>query len=622
TGGMAEVFRARVPGQEPTLAKLVAVKRILPSYSKDENFVRLFEKEIGLAMVLNHPNLVKIYDSGVVRNQYFMAMEYVHGKTLNSLSARCADGGVRIPVDFSCYLIREVCKVLAYAHNLEDKVTGKFVGIIHRDISPQNVIFSYPGQVKLFDFGVAKMMARDSSSIGSVQGKPAYMAPEQARGEDLDNRTDIFSLGVVLWELLTGERLFYSEQPLVAIKNVTEKPIVPPSTLNPAVPKVLDSAVMKALQRPLDARYQSAQQFAADLDAILNALCPRYGEAHAAKFISSVLGLLIERENAELYEKMHAKTRANQGRSEWGIELPQGSALSLQPEWRRAVAERAFGGEKKSPEAAPSKPKNIPKDETSPARSHRGEWIAAALAVCAGVAWFANEPLLSFVTTASRALNPESVKTNVTPPPVVSAAPVTAGPPAAPKILAFETPDAPAAPCGGHSQPDCAFANGEPTTFANSCAAESAKAVHLYAGPCNPQQNPDVRFKAFGLVNSDWHAAADNPRAALFDDSLEINLTATNIPSTLRLRAVLLSADGKIVKARDMVATSTVMALGKDLPRGTYNLEVRVLDERENVLITTKTNQPFFLGSPSEMVTRMIRLPGPADRKPSYTTKP
>jgi hypothetical protein len=567
-------------------------------------------------------------------------MEYVHGKTLDALASHCTATGTAIPFDFSCYVMRDVCKVLAYAHNLKDNVSGKFVGIIHRDISPQNVIFSYEGEVKLFDFGIAKMMSRDSSSEGSFQGKPAYMAPEQARGEELDNRTDIFTAGIVLWELLTGQKLFASEQPLLAIKNVSEKPIPPPSAVKPSVPKSLDAVVMKALQRPADARYQSAQQFASELDRILNALCPGYGTANAAKFIEATLGRAIERDNAEVYQKMHAEmpaaTPPDVIRGADSIDLPLESAVSLQPEWVRTKAEIAFAGERNTQETIRPNFKPTPKgsivppkvsiENVPPQSSNKGVWIAAAVILCLGGAWyFENTKVPQWEQVAQQMVAPTNLSPKQAPAPV-AAAPVASAPslPVPPVAPAVRVPAAaekialgnPTGNCGWDSPSVCAIATGALTTFENSCAADAAKAVILYSSSCKPDKNPSARFKVFRLQESEWRLTEATSRAAVFNDELDIELVIENVPSFLQTRIAIVSTEGKVLKVQNLTGTKATMGLSTEIPRGTYDLEVFAFDDKGNTLSMGKSHQPFFLGVPGDIKTKVFSLPGaPAQKK-------
>ena len=171
--------------------------------------------------------------------------------------------------------------------------------------------------------------------------------------------------------------------------------------------------------------------------------------------------------------------------------------------------------------------------------------------------------------------------------------------------------------CAEGNRPVCAFANGAPVSYPSSCAANTAKALMLYHGECTADQNPSVRFKAYRLQDMQWHLTDKTERAAVVGESLDVDLEALRLPPVARLQVALLSADGKIEKVRDMAATSTVFTLGQDLPRGGYDLEVRVLDDKGNRLFVAKAKDPFYLVDPAELKARVITLPGPAERKPS-----
>jgi len=187
-GGMAEVYLARVPNSSGSASatKVFAIKKILPDLSVDQSFVKLFEREIGLAMALQHPNIVRIFDFGTEQGEYFMAMEYVHGKPLQMIGSELTKNGAAPPWEMAAYAVAQICKALGYAHGYCDPVTKKHSGIIHRDISPHNILMGFNGQVKLFDFGVGKVGSRDSGTeAGVVKGKPAYLSPEQVRCESV-----------------------------------------------------------------------------------------------------------------------------------------------------------------------------------------------------------------------------------------------------------------------------------------------------------------------------------------------------------------------------------------------------------------------------------------------------
>ena len=257
-GGMAEVFLAQarsVHGFE----KLVAIKRILPHYTEDETFARMFADEARISAELRHPNICQVYDYGQVDKVAYLAMEYVDGRHLKEVLYKLRTKNQKLPIAIALYIVRSVCEALAYAHELVDK-NGNPLGIIHRDISPPNVMVSADGQVKLIDFGIAKAAIRLERTLGGViKGKFAYMSPEQMRGEPLDQRSDVFALGILAFELITGQTLFQADNPLSASEKVQNLEIPTPSSLNPAAPKVLDEIVLKALERAPSDRYLTSR---------------------------------------------------------------------------------------------------------------------------------------------------------------------------------------------------------------------------------------------------------------------------------------------------------------------------------------------------------------------------
>src|SRR5436190_20143835 len=267
-GGMAEVFRAKAFGVEG-FERVVAVKRILPTIAEDTDFITMFIDEAKIAVQLNHANIAQIFDLGKVGDSYFIALEYVHGKDLRSLFDLTRSQGEPMPVAVACYVIMKVCEGLDYAHNKRD-ATGQDLHLVHRDVSPQNIIISYEGEVKLIDFGIAKAVGKGSKTqAGILKGKFGYMSPEQVRGLPLDRRSDVFSVGIVLYELLTGERLFVGESDFSTLEKVRNVEILPPSAYNRKIPEDLERIVLKALSKDVEDRYQSAIDLHDDLQAFM-----------------------------------------------------------------------------------------------------------------------------------------------------------------------------------------------------------------------------------------------------------------------------------------------------------------------------------------------------------------
>ncbi|HZJ53401.1 MAG TPA: serine/threonine-protein kinase, partial [Myxococcaceae bacterium] len=255
-GGMAEIFLAQSHGPEG-FEKQVVIKRIRSVLADDPSFVQMFIAEARVASKLNHANVVHIFDFDRHEDSYYLAMEYVRGKSLAELHRRARALQRPFTPVLAAQICLEVARGLAYAHRLTEH--GQPLGLVHRDVTPHNVLVSYEGAVKLTDFGIAKASNR-ASTAGMLKGKFAYMAPEQARGESVDPRTDLFALGITLWELLTGARLFDGESDLAVLRAVQEREIVSPSSLSRAVDPALAEVVMTALQRDPARRFQSAPE--------------------------------------------------------------------------------------------------------------------------------------------------------------------------------------------------------------------------------------------------------------------------------------------------------------------------------------------------------------------------
>lgn len=254
-GGMARVHRAeRVAGDGP---RTIALKRMWSHLSEDEEFVQSFVQEAQLASRLRHENIAQAYELGRIEGTFYIAMELVPGATLNQIMIQSRTAAGAIPLPIIVEILIQLCDALDHAHNLKDD-NGRPLGIIHRDVSPANVIISNAGTVKLIDFGISKAnRSRVHTQAGVIKGKLSYVAPEYTRGK-LDARADLFAIGVVAHELITGRRLFIAETDIETIENIREKPIQPPSRQNSAVPVDLDHVVITALQRDPELRWQNA----------------------------------------------------------------------------------------------------------------------------------------------------------------------------------------------------------------------------------------------------------------------------------------------------------------------------------------------------------------------------
>ncbi|MBU1238917.1 protein kinase, partial [Myxococcota bacterium] len=295
----AEVFKAKSFGSDG-FEKIVAIKRILPNIAEDEEFITMFIDEAKISVQLNHPNIAQITDLNKVDDIYYIAMEYVNGKDIRTIFERCRSDRTPMSIAQACFLVMKVCEGLEYAHNKKD-ANGHEIGIVHRDISPQNILISYEGDVKIIDFGIAKAAGKASKTqAGILKGKFGYMSPEQVRGLPLDKRSDIFSLGIVLYELLTGERLFVGESDFSTLEKVRNVEILPPSTYNRKIPELLEIIVLRALAKEVEDRYQSSGDFHDELQAFMY----NCGEFYSRKDLAAWMKKTFSDEVAEEQVKL------------------------------------------------------------------------------------------------------------------------------------------------------------------------------------------------------------------------------------------------------------------------------------------------------------------------------
>jgi serine/threonine-protein kinase len=264
---MAEIFLARARGIAG-MERYVVLKRILRDHAADPRWVEMFLDEARLAARLHHPNIAQVFDLGQIGDTYFFTMEYVHGHDLRAISQLAGERGEALPLGFTLGMIGGATAGLAYAHELCDS-HGAPLGIVHRDVSPSNIMVSYDGGVKLMDFGVAKANMRESKTAsGAVKGKISYFSPEQCQNRALDARTDVFSLGILLWELCTGTRLYKRESDFAEMNAIINEPAPPPSSINAALPAELDQLVLTALAKDPADRFASARAMQDAIDAV------------------------------------------------------------------------------------------------------------------------------------------------------------------------------------------------------------------------------------------------------------------------------------------------------------------------------------------------------------------
>src|SRR3954447_21322073 len=276
-GGMADVYLA----EDQELGRRVAIKILDDRHAHDEQFVERFRREAKNAAGLSHPNIVSIYDRGEFDGAYYIAMEYLEGRTLKELIVRNGPTPVPIAIDYA----RQILSAVAFAHRN---------GVVHRDIKPHNIVVARDGRLKVTDFGIARSGASQMTEVGSIIGTAQYLSPEQAQGNPVDRRSDIYSVGVVLYEMLTGEVPFSGDTPLeIAMKHLRTVPS-PPSDLNPKVPHDLDAIVLRSLAKEPAQRYQSAEEMDADLARVARGLAVSDETEAAATMVLAGAGIAAQ----------------------------------------------------------------------------------------------------------------------------------------------------------------------------------------------------------------------------------------------------------------------------------------------------------------------------------------
>ncbi|MBI5486875.1 MAG: serine/threonine protein kinase [Deltaproteobacteria bacterium] len=312
TGGMAELYLAihrSISGFE----KLVVIKQILPRFTADPEFVEMFMNEARVAATLSHPNVIQIFDVGAVGDRYFIAMEFVHGEDLRSIVKGMVARQMReFPIAHALQIVMNICAGLDYAHTRKG-FSGEDLNIVHRDISPQNIIVTFTGDVKLVDFGIAKAaLQRRADTIatgtptksdeGQLRGKFPYMSPEQCRGQPLDHRSDIFSLGIILFELSTGRRLFRGKSEVETIRKIVEEPYPQPTQVRAGFPPALEPIVLRALARERDARYGSARELQGDLERFVRDERVPVSSIELSNFMTGLFGDKLDAQRKAMAE--------------------------------------------------------------------------------------------------------------------------------------------------------------------------------------------------------------------------------------------------------------------------------------------------------------------------------
>ena len=306
-GGMAELFIARTTAQHG-FEKLVALKRILASHADDDQFIQMLLAEARLAATLHHPNIAQVYDVGEVDGTYFFTMEYVFGQDLRKIVRAVQGRGIWLAPELILQIIIGTASGLHYAHEKEGG-DGELLGLVHRDVSPSNILVSHDGGVKLVDFGIARISAMQSNTAaGALKGKVPYMSPEQCRGEPLDRRSDIFSLGIMLWELTTRRRLFAGENDVAIAGKICNVDAPRPSTLVADYPPELEAIVLKALARDRNARYSTAQELQLDLEEYARDQRLLLSSARLAAFMGDLFADQIKATKADIRQQIASHT--------------------------------------------------------------------------------------------------------------------------------------------------------------------------------------------------------------------------------------------------------------------------------------------------------------------------
>ncbi len=329
-GGMAEIHLAQnhMSGE---LTKLVAIKKILPDFSNDQEFVGMFKDEARALLRMEHKNIISTIDFGVHQGQLYLVMEYISGKNLHELYLQLLRSHVQIPMSIGLLIAREIAQGLQYAHEFQDYATNEKFHVIHRDISPNNIMLGYDGRVKIVDFGIAKTENRlEVTHNGAIKGKYGYMSPEQALGNEIDHRTDIFSLGIVLWEMIANRKLIGGNPELFPLKNYKEFITPRFKDLKIKVPFQVERIIRKALEPATRDRYSDISEMLKDLNLVINFLYPDLTEKDLSVLLQKVFAADIKQNQDHHLEAI--ASRENTARIEMELpEVPNSGTPSLFP---------------------------------------------------------------------------------------------------------------------------------------------------------------------------------------------------------------------------------------------------------------------------------------------------
>jgi len=519
TGGMAEVYLA-LSGDLPGFRTLVVVKRILPHLASNAQFIRMFLDEARLAALLDHPNIVRIIEVGHDGEDYFLVMELVQGKPLSAVLRKAAREHRPPGAALTSFLISQAAHGLAYAHTLTDG-DNRPLGVVHRDVSPQNVLISFEGAVKMIDFGVARAFGRVAhTSPGGLKGKIDYMSPEQASAEEVDHRADVFALGVVLWEALTGRRLFRRETELATMRAIVDDPIPHPSEMA-EIPAELDAIVMRALRKRKDARFASANEMAVALERFafsVNGFSPMQVATYtkslfAAEYLqwrktaTAALDIEVEKPQAGAMDVSAEPPTAgptmalrpgvawSDGRSEVRSTSRSRSGSghgqtghSQTGSQGHGPAPRSHGGQSRGaisrPNGAGSHAGMVPHPATKPDRTWLYAVVGAVLALAGGGAYFMKKQqeatgVPNAAASAAATSSPTATVETLSPSPAAAAKPVAPGDAPAARLPVAQQPPQPTPAAKSDETPEADSLSKKPL----SRSAKPKPAVHRRAKP-------------------------------------------------------------------------------------------------------------------------------------------
>lgn len=471
TGGMAELFLA-IQKSVAGFEKLVVIKRILPAMNQDRAFVDMLLHEARVAATLSHPNIVQVFDVGSVDGTYFIAMEHVHGEDLRSIVRQMKKKDeIEFPLEHALAILIGMCAGLAYAHEKRD-LDGTPLNIVHRDISPQNVVVAFTGDVKIVDFGIAKSNVErpGQTKSGRLKGKIPYMSPEQARGDAIDWRSDVFATGVMLFELTTGKRLFKAASDFETLKLICERDYPTPSQVRDGYPAELEAIVMRALERKREDRWQSAREMQAAIEEFVRAERVPVSNIALSQFMQRIFAeKLASQKEALLQGKQLADI----------IALEQGS---------ESASGHGGPSHSQSLTVAGTSTRTVP--DGSAGRRGRA-WLAAAaaigLAAVVGTLWMARrgEAPQNAVAAPSASIEPQPSPTAAASV-AVQEVPALASAPPPPDLEAPEQAPTPASTASAPPRPSRRQTGGHPTPQAPSAAVASGKLnVSAHGGWCN-----------------------------------------------------------------------------------------------------------------------------------------